>query len=170
MPRCEHNVWRIQGKTKQSITTSWKFFFWALIQFDLHTGLGTVESVLCTQTTKKIDSNRTKSNNTKFTVNVSTYIVACTALNWTALHCLCARYIPVLCYFCVQCALISLPEISATFLLQLIELNQSINFQFSRTISDKYKFLVMPVGWTRPLKPFYVGFFFLCWLMLFFYN
>lgn len=80
------------------------------------------------------------------------------------MHCtallVCARYIPVLCYFCVQCAIISLPEISATFLLQLIELNQSINFQFSRTISDKYKFLVMPVGWTRPLKPFYVGFFF----------
>lgn len=63
-----------------------KVLFWALIQFDLHTGLGTVESVLCTQTTKKIDRNRTKSNNTKFTVNVSTYIVACTAL-----HCLCVH-------------------------------------------------------------------------------
>lgn len=51
------------------------------------------------------------------------------------------------------CVCLSQSLCNAVHYLQLIELNQSINFQFSRTISDKYNFFsVMPVGWVRPLK------------------
>lgn len=65
----------------------------------------------------------------------------------------CVLAVPLV-FLCCFCLSQSLCNADAVHYLQLIELNQSINFQFSRTISDKYNFFFgyMPVGRVRPLK------------------